>query len=87
MRDLPWILGTLGAIGFFTLFETLALKWPLRFDTLSTAIYTLGARWPLSIYLMGMFSGGLAVHFFWHWCPAGSISEGLLQLLPLLHQG
>jgi GcrA cell cycle regulator len=38
-------------------------------------------RWPLSIFIMGTFAGGLAVHFFWHWCPAGSINTGMLHVL------
>jgi hypothetical protein len=74
--DLPWIVGTLGAIVYFIIFEGYALKHPDRMNTLSHYIYTIGARWPLSIWLMGCFAGGLAVHFFWHYCPAGSISGG-----------
>jgi hypothetical protein len=38
-------------------------------------------RWPLSIWIMGVFCGALATHFFWHWCPAGSISTGMLRFL------
>lgn len=75
MND-PWIVGTFIAIAFFAFWERYAFKHPERTNTLSHWIYTIGATWPLSIYLMGMFAGGLAVHFFWHWCPAGSISSG-----------
>lgn len=78
MADLPWIVGTLAAIIFFAVFESLAFKWPNRFNTLSHFIYTIGANWPVSIFIMGQFCGGLAVHFFWHWCPAGSVSTGML---------
>lgn len=67
--DLPWIMGTLAAISYFAYFEASAFKHPERTNTLSRAIYGLGSRWPLSIWIMGVFSGGLAVHFFWHWCP------------------
>lgn len=74
----PWIILTLLAILLFIMFETFAFRWPKRFGTLSSAIYTLGSTWPLSIWIMGMFAGGLAVHFFWHWCPPGSASLGLL---------
>lgn len=77
----PWILGTLAAILFFALVETFAMKHADRLNTLSRAIYTLGSRWPLSIWLMGMFAGGLAVHFFWHWCPDLSQGIGLLGRL------
>ncbi len=67
--DLPWIIGAFAAIAFFAYFEDRAFRHPERQNTLSRAIYNLGLRWPLSIFLMGMFAGGLAVHFFWHWCP------------------
>jgi GcrA cell cycle regulator len=36
-------------------------------------------RWPFSIWIMGAFCGALATHFFWHWCPAGSINVGMLR--------
>ena len=74
--DTPWIIGTIGAILFFAYFEARAFKHPDRQNTLSRWIFNLGSNWPLSIWLMGMLAGGLAVHFFWHWCPAGSISAG-----------
>lgn len=76
MKDLPWILGTIGSITFFAFFEARAFRHPDRQNTLSHWIYTIGSKWPLSIWLMGMLAGGLAVHFFWHWCPVGSISGG-----------
>lgn len=76
----PWIIGLLFAILFFAVFEAMAFRHPERVNTLSHAVYTLGATWPLSIWLMGMFAGGLATHFFWHWCPAGSVSTGWLTL-------
>lgn len=65
----PWIVGVLFAILFFAVFEALAFRHPDRINTLSRTIYTLGQTWPLSIWLMGMFAGGLAVHLFWHWDP------------------
>jgi hypothetical protein len=74
----PWIIGILVAIVFFAIFEARAFRFPDQQNTLSRFIYNLGSNWPLSIYLMGNFTGGLAVHFFWHWCPAGSISTGWL---------
>jgi hypothetical protein len=76
----PWIIGLFGAILFFAVFEALAFRHPDRLNTLSRAVWTVGQVWPLSIWLMGMFAGGLAVHFFWHWCPSGSISTGWLSL-------
>jgi len=44
--------------------------------TLSRSVWELSIHFPLIIYLAGMLSGGLAVHFWWHWSPPGSISEG-----------
>lgn len=78
--DTPWIILTLLAIAAFTIFEARAFRHPDRQNTLSRSIYDLGSRWPLSIFIMGMFAGGLAVHFFWHWCPPGSVSTGFLML-------
>jgi hypothetical protein len=66
----------------FALLETRALKHAHRKDqvTLSFFLYTIGAKFPLSIFLagllIGLFFGSLATHVLWHWCPAGSISAG-----------
>jgi hypothetical protein len=65
----PWIALTLAAIAAFAVFEARAFRHPERQNTLSRAIYDIGSRWPLSIWIMGVFCGGLAVHFFWHWDP------------------
>lgn len=72
----PWIIGTVVAITFFAFFEWYAFKYPQRQNTLSRWIYNLGQTWPLSIWLMGMLAGGLAVHFFWHWDPNCITSGG-----------
>ncbi len=72
----PWIIGLCLVIVFFIYFERRAFKHPERQNTLSRWIYNIGSSWPLSIFLMGMLCGGLAVHFFWHWCPVGSITGG-----------
>jgi hypothetical protein len=71
-----WIIGTLAAITFFIVFEARAFRHPDRQNTLSRWIFQMGANWPLSIFLMGMFAGGLAVHFFWHWCPDLGLGKG-----------
>lgn len=48
--------------------------------TLSFAVWTLWQKFPLSILWLWanlfMFLGGLTVHFFWHWCPPGSLTGG-----------
>jgi len=76
--DTPWYIATLLAIAFFAVVEAIAFRHGTRTNTLSHTVYTIGSKWPLSIWLMGMFAGGLAVHFFWHWCPPGSVSTGML---------
>ena len=78
----PWIIGTIIAIAFFAWFEKRAFDFPNSQNTLSRWIYNLGQSWPLSIWLMGMLAGGLAVHFFWHWDPncAASMKNGLLMM-------
>lgn len=70
----PWIIGLLLAMAFFAFFEWRAFKYPLRQNTLSRVIATIGANWPLSIWLMGLMAGILAAHFFWPWCgnPLGN---------------
>jgi hypothetical protein len=80
MMNMPWIVGALLAVVFFAYFEWRAFRYPERQNTLSRAIYDLGSKWPLSIFIMGLFAGSLATHFFWHWCPAGSTSIGMLLL-------
>jgi hypothetical protein len=48
--------------------------------TLSMFIYTVSTKFPLAMALgcmfVGLFFGILFTHFYWHWCPPGSISEG-----------
>lgn len=72
----PWVIGILIAIAFFVWFEARAFRWPDRQNSLSRWVYDIGAKFPLAIWIMGAFAGGLAVHFFWHWCPPGSVSTG-----------
>lgn len=74
--NVPWAIGLFAAVVFFGYFEARAFRHPERQNTLSKTIYDIGAEFPLSIFIMGMFAGGLAVHFFWHWCPVGSVSAG-----------
>ncbi len=73
--NLPWIIGAIGAIVFFAVFERRAFAHPDRQNTLSRAIASLGAAWPFSIFLMGMFVGVLAAHLFWAW-PTNPLAGG-----------
>lgn len=74
--NMPWIVGTIIALVFFAYFEKRAFDYPNSQHTLSRWIYDIGQKWPLSIWLMGALAGALATHFFWHWCPPGSVSAG-----------
>jgi len=69
-----WTAWFLGSILVFAILESYALKTGRL--TLSRYTYDIGAHWPLFLVLWGMVTGGLAVHFFWHWCPPGSVSGG-----------
>jgi uncharacterized membrane protein len=71
-----WLVWWPLAIGSFALIEGYGIKHPDRQWTLSKTIAWLGAKWPLSIALFGMFFGGLLVHFFWHFTPAFTQSSG-----------
>jgi len=64
-----WLIGLLGAVLFFVAVEGLAFRHPERQATLSYCLAWLGEKFPLSIYICGLFTGSLATHFFWHWCP------------------
>ena len=86
------ILGWLSGIGIwlvlgwivFAIFEARGMRHKDRAGiyTLSFAVYTIGEKWPLSIFLLGLgvgfFWGTLGTHFFWHFCPPGSVSTGFL---------
>ena len=74
-----WLIAGWGAFAYF---EAKALNHPVNKDqiTLSMFLYTIGSKFPLSIFLvgllLGLFIGGLSVQILWHWSPPGSISGG-----------
>lgn len=65
----PWIVGALGFLIFFAVFEVRAFRHPDRANTLSRFVYDIGKAWPMSIFLLGLLVGILATHFWWNWCP------------------
>jgi hypothetical protein len=71
IQYLYWMVVCAVAVVLFAVGETYAIDYPNNQWTLSRVIATLGAKWPLSIWICGAFAGGLAVHFFWHYCPQG----------------
>lgn len=44
--------------------------------TLSHWVHDLNTEWPILTFIVGAVVGGLAVHFYWHWMPAGAKSVG-----------
>lgn len=58
-----WLIG-------FAVLEAHALLHPDDGVTLSRLVAEIGMAWPFSIFLAGLVTGGLAVHFWWHWDPA-----------------
>lgn len=70
--DWPWLLIALPiCLAVFIVFEARALLHRDRQNTLSRFCYNTGRRWPISLYLAGMFTGILVVHLFAHFCPPG----------------
>lgn len=66
----PWIIWWLAIFLSFALLERYAFKHPDRTNTLSRFMWNLGQKFPLTLFLVGVVIGGLAVHFWWNWCPA-----------------
>lgn len=62
-----WIVCALLCIVLFAVGEAYAFKHADRQNTLSRTVSTIGAKWPMSIWLMGVGTGILAAHFFWAW--------------------
>lgn len=61
---LAWILVTAIA---FACFEGYALATDRT--TLSRFTWNASQAWPPLPFICGLVVGGLAVHFWWHWCP------------------
>ena len=69
-----WTAFLLGFIILFGVFETWALM--TGGTTLSRYTYEVTKAWPPMIFILGFVSGGLCVHFWWHWSPPGSEDGG-----------
>jgi hypothetical protein len=72
----PWIwLAWLLVIGAsFAVIEGIAIA--RGTTTLSRFTVTCTAAFPPLIWIIGVVCGGLAVHFWWHWCPVGVPGQG-----------
>ena len=62
------------ALGLFAIPEYVAIQG--HGPTFSLFMWTMQEKFPLWGYAWGNLTGGLAVHFLWHWLPPGSKSEG-----------
>lgn len=73
-----WTLLGAGWLVLFAFFETRALRHPENANrvTLSRYMATIGAKFPLSLFMLGLVVGGLAVHFWWHWGCEISLQGG-----------
>lgn len=71
--SLFWTIWLLGLLLVFAVGET----WALRKGKLTLSRWTWQAsqQFPLILVFYGMIFGGLAVHFFWHWCPGGCLTS------------
>lgn len=44
--------------------------------TLSRYVWTISKIWPPLPFVLGLVCGGLAVHFWWPWCPELNLGYG-----------
>jgi hypothetical protein len=81
-----WLVWIAAIFISFAIFEGYALKHGDRMWTLSRLVSTIGAKWPLSIALLGFLFGGLLVHFYWPYdnplLHASLISSAVAAELP-----
>lgn len=68
--DWVWVVWLLAIVVSFSVLEWYAFQHPSRLNTLSRFVWNIGQKFPLSLVMYGALFGGLAVHFFWNWCPA-----------------
>jgi hypothetical protein len=65
--SLVWLAWLIAIAASFAVFEGYALR--NNKLTLSRFTWNASKAWPLLPFVMGLVVGGLATHFFWHWCP------------------
>lgn len=64
------VIWTIFIVGFVVIFAIIE-GWAIATGgtTLSRYTWELSKSWPLMPFVLGLVSGGLAVHFWWHWDP------------------
>jgi uncharacterized membrane protein YoaK (UPF0700 family) len=65
--DIVWTVWLLLIASSFAALESYALT--KNKTTLSRHVWNASRAWPLLPFVVGAMCGGLAVHFWWHWCP------------------
>lgn len=81
--DNPWIIWPLVVLSWIIFVAATFAYFEKRYWnslTLSRFTYDVTQRFPLLIFFIGMsvglVLGVLSTHFFWHWCPPGSLNIG-----------
>jgi hypothetical protein len=69
-----WVGWTAAIVVSFAVFESYALANGKM--TLSRATWDLTKAWPPLPFAAGLLVGGLAVHFWWNWCPQVGFGPG-----------
>ena len=67
MWNWAWAIWLLAIAASFAALEGCALAY--KGKTLSTWTSEIAFGWPLLPFIYGSLFSGLAVHFFWHFCP------------------
>jgi hypothetical protein len=61
-------------VGGFAVLETIAFRTDRI--TLSRLVWNISKAWPPFPWVVGNVTGGLAVHFWWNWCPGAGLGIG-----------
>lgn len=65
--DWTWTAWLVAIAASFAVLEGLSIKY--KGKTLSRFTAEIAYGWPLMPFIYGSLFSGLAVHFFWHFCP------------------
>jgi len=60
---MPWVIVIVALLSYEA--------WAIHTErtTLSRMVWRASLAWPPLPFVVGLVCGGLAVHFWWHWCP------------------
>ena len=74
-RHLPWILGAVAALLYFSFFEIKGFTDPEHYSTLSMTTALAVKNWPFFAAVLGGTFIGFLVHILWPW-KANPLGEG-----------